>query len=453
MSTPTERPERIKPFYYTPEPGQTIPLFEEGGATLTQGDLTKAGALTIAQEWSPMRLTWGFSSGDLAGLKFDEVEIVSKSLHASGRLLSKENGRVGGLVQGPVEIGSDHKLDRVTFHLHNYPDLFGGGDYDDCLIVGDTKTHIRWSEVVLEAEGWHIRLQPLQSVDALNKRSREQQKAVLSGVGEIRKTDSSQFKKKHVAPLLEALRIFLSFSFAEWSPPLLAVGSNQVVEKSCQFWRNYDVSPRQYAYLKGWLDERHGQFLAAAFPGFMARWMSANWREPLELAVTWLVEASRQSGGIEGAVAFSQIPLEMLAWLVFVDDKSVVESGEFEKLSAASKLQMLLAHCDIPFDVPPKLSAMSTLAENTNFKTGPQIITKVRNAIIHSHKKNRDQLASWESQFPLKIADIRRETHQLFKWYMTLVLLNLTGYSGKYANRLTPHILGNIETVPWALSK
>jgi hypothetical protein len=52
----------------------------------------------------------------------------------------------------------------------------------------------------------------------------------------------------------------------------------------------------------------------------MARWSHENWQEPLELAVTWLIEASRQSGKTEGAIAFGQIPPEMLAWLVFVDD-------------------------------------------------------------------------------------------------------------------------------------
>jgi hypothetical protein len=105
---------------------------------------------------------------------------------------------------------------------------------------------------------------------------RESQKVVLSGVGEIRKADGSQFKRMEIKPILEALRIFLSFAFAEWSPPLLVVGSNDVAEKSCQFWGNYDVSPRPY--LRGWLDEHHGQHLADAFPGFMARWSHENWQ-------------------------------------------------------------------------------------------------------------------------------------------------------------------------------
>jgi hypothetical protein len=176
--------------------------------------------------------------------------------------------------------------------------------------------------------------------------------------------------------------------------------------------------------------------------------------KPLELAVTWLIEASRQSGGTEGAIAFGQIPLEMLAWLVFVDDRTIVDADEFDRLSAASKLQMLLSHCGIPFEVPPGLSTLAKIATEQQKKsgkdvTGPQLVTKVRNTIIHPNEKNRRLLVEWEDAYSVKIGEIRWETQQLFKWYITLVLLSLIGYSGKYTNRLVPCGIGEVEDVPW----
>jgi len=140
----------------------------------------------------------------------------------------------------------------------------------------------------------------------------------------------------------------------------------------------------------------------------------------------------------------------MLAWLVFVDDRTIVDADEFDRLSAASKLQMLLAHCGIPFEVPVGLPALATLASKTKHTTGPQLVTKVRNTIIHPNEKNRKSLAEWETAYSVKVSDIRWETQQLFKWYITLVLLSLIGYSGKYANRLTPRKMGDVELVPWA---
>jgi hypothetical protein len=448
MTDKIQPPDRIKPFYETPEPGKELQLLKEVDATLKQGDTEVKGTVQITQEWSPMGLYWEFTGADFDAFAFGEVELKRKKVKAKGRLFSKGQHRVAGYIEGKVELGSDHKIDRVTFHLPNYPDLFGGKQYHDEIIKDGKTTSLSWSQVILESDGWKIILQPYRDIFALRQKGRESQKVVLSGVGEIRKADGSQFKKKGVKPILEALRIFLSFAFAEWSPPLLVVGSNEVAERSCQFWGNYDVSPR--TYLRGWLDEHHGQHLADAFPGFMARWSHENWQEPLEMAVTWLIEASRQSGGTEGAIAFGQIPLEMLAWLVFVDDRTIVDSDEFDRLSAASKLQMLLAHCGIPFEVPVGLPALMILASKTKHTTGPQLVTKVRNTIIHPNEKNRKSLAEWETAYSVKVSDIRWETQQLFKWYITLVLLRLIGYSGKYANRLTPRKMGDVELVPWA---
>jgi len=453
MTGTTEAPDRIKPFYETTEPGKELQLLKEDDATLKQNGTEVKGTVQFTHEWSPMGLYWEFTGADFAAFGFGEVELEWKKVKAKGRLFSKGQHRVAGYIEGQVEVGSDHKLDRVTFHLPNYPDFIGKNDFHDEITDGTTKTTIRWNEVVLEVDDWRIRLQPYRDIFSLRQKGREAQKVVLSGVGELRKADGSQFKKKKVTPILEALRIFLSFAFAEWSPPLLVVGSNNVAEKSCEFWGNYDVSHR--AYLRGWLDEHHGQHLADAFPGFMARWSHENWQEPLELAVTWLIEASRQSGGTEGAIAFGQIPLEILAWLVFVDDRTIVDDNEFDKLSAASKLQMLLAHCGIPFEIPPGLSTLAKIAHEQQKKsgkdvTGPQLVTKVRNTIIHPNEKNRKILAEWEDAYSVKIGEIRWETQQLFKWYITLVLLSLIGYSGKYANRLTSRKMGDVELVPWA---
>jgi hypothetical protein len=447
-------PDRITPFYETSEPGKKIPLIEEDGATLKQNDIEVKGKVQITQEWSPMGLYWDFEGSSLDGFGFGEVEIKSTSFIAKGRLFSIGQNRVAGYVQGTVELGSDHKLDRVTFHFPNYPEFIGNNDFNDEIASGTKKTIIRWNEVILEADGWRIRLQPYRDIFSLRQKGRDSQKVVLSSVGEILRIDGSKFKKKRVEPLLKALRIFLSFAFAEWCPPLLVVGSNNVDKKSCQFWDNYDVLPT--SYLRGWLDEHHGQHLADAYLGFMNRWSKENWQEPLELAVTWLIESSRQSGGTEGAIAFGQIPLEMLAWLVFVDERTIVEADEFDRLSAASKLQMLLAHCGIPFEVPSGLSTLTKIATDQHTKsgkqvTGPQLVTKVRNTIVHPNEKNRKTLAEWEKVYSVKIGDIRRETQQLFKWYITLVLLRLIGYSGKYANRLISRIIGNVELVPWAV--
>jgi len=189
----------------------------------------------------------------------------------------------------------------------------------------------------------------------------------------------------------------------------------------------------------------------------MALWSKEKWREPLLLTVSWLIEASRQSGGVDGGIAFGQIPLEMLAWLAFVGDRAIVDADEFGNLSAASKMQLLLAQSGIPLSVPSELKTLAKVAAEVQRKsgktpTGPQLVTKVRNTIIHPNDKNRKILAEWETNYSVSGSDIRWETYRLFKWYITLVLLRQIGYSGEYANRLTHCKIGQVEPVPWAVS-
>ena len=440
--------KRLKPFYETPKPGQKIQLIEED-ATLKQGDSKAKGTVTVTQEWSPMGLYWSFVPTNAESFKFEEVEIIATSFKASGVLFSFGPSRLIGFIKGKIEIGSDEKLDRVTFHLPNYPDFMGTNDFHDELTENGKTTNIRWQELILEADGWRIILQPYRDAFDLRQQSRESQKIVLSGVGEISRVDGSKFQSENVKRLLDALRIFLSFSYAEWCPPLLVVGSNDIDEKSWQLWGSYEVMP--YAYLRGWLDECHGDSLSAAFPGFWALWIKKNWQEPLELVATWLIETSRQSGGTEGAIAFGQIPLELLAWLVFVDDGGIESEKLFNNHSAAIKMEKLLKHCAIPLDVPPCLGSLCTLATKTVFTTGPQLATKVRNTIIHPNEKNRKALIEWEKDHGVKVDDVRWETQKLFKWYITLIFLKLIGYSGKYANRLSPRKFGDVENVPWSI--
>jgi hypothetical protein len=116
---------------------------------------------------------------------------------------------------------------------------------------------------------------------------------------------------------------------------------------------------------------------------------------------------------------------------------------------------MLLAQCGIPFEVPVGLTTLTAISTEMQCKSGKdvtalQLLTKVRNTIIHSNEKKRKFLVEWEKAHSVKISDILWVTQQLFKWYITLVVLRLIGYSGKYANRLTPRRLDKrVEWVPW----
>jgi len=442
-------PPRIEPFYEVPKDLEDTDLVPLADAELTQDGKIFTGKLRVVQQWAPMFAYVEFLTPSASEIKAGEAHVESPKVTTKISVDVLMANGIRGSWSGGLDVGTSHKLDRVTFHLPNYPDLYGGQNYDETIENGDRQTSLRWSEVVLENDGWRIALQPHRQNFDLRQDARSRRVTLLSGLGEIRRLDGTQFNKRHVKPILEAFRVFFSFALAEWVPPLFVVGSNSVSARTWQMWTNFDVTKQWYS--RGWLDERHGQHLAEALPGFCELWRKNAWRLPLEQAVTWLIEASRMSGGTEGAIAFGQIPLEMLSWLVFVDDVPILDADEFEKLSAGNKLQLLLSKCGIPLDIPPAFTALSTVANGADKKmSGPRIATEVRNTIIHPQKKNREKVPGWVSKHGVKEADLLWETQQLFKWYITLILLKLMNYNGSYANRLSSHKFGTVEPVPWA---
>ncbi len=447
-------PPRIDPFYEVPDDGSNIILLESEEAELTQNGKTFKGTLRVVQQWSPMIAFVDFEKKGIKGeIKHGDASVSSSSIKTDIRVANILSDSIRGIWSGSIEVGSDHKLDRVTFHLPNYPDLFGGKKHSDELVIASVLTSTSWSEVILEVDDWKIEIQPHKNIFFQRHDYRKNELLALSGIGQVSKSDGSEFSKEDVKPILYALRFFLSFSFAEWSPPLLVVGSNSHTDKSWKMWSNFGVTCQWSS--NGWIDDLHGKFLGEAFPKFYKLYSKEEWKIPIEQTITWLIEASNNTGNPAGPVAFGQIPLEMLAWMVFVDDQEIIGSDEFKRLSAASKLKMLFNRCGIPFEIPAGLAALNSLvtseAKETNkISNGPDAVTKVRNCIIHPNKKNRQTLSDWASQCSVRETEILWETQQLFKWYNTLVLLSMIGYSGKYANRLTSHKFGDVEPVPWA---
>tara|TARA_R110002095_G_scaffold46513_4_gene41673 strand:+ start:358 stop:1731 length:1374 start_codon:yes stop_codon:yes gene_type:complete len=452
MTKDSNTPTRIRPYHETLEPDGPIILVKEVVRVFPayprdeNKDLEAEGELQIIQRWSPMRLEFKFEGDLVSPDEFDEDEDefpIEKDLDSFGDSVRFESdfftteGLV--LVKGAREIhgeidaeefitGTDHKLDRVTFHIPNYHEISGSKTIQD----RDGWSVYDWSEIKLEADNWLITLQPYRNIRELNQQAFLKYKTVLSGIGEIKKNDGSQFKIVEVQRLIEALHFFLSFVFLEWTPPLLVVGSNKVKEKSWQHCRNYDVRRSDISGLKSWAPFI-SEDLSHAFQCFLVKWSNPEWREPLELSITWLIESTRQSEQSAGAIAFGQIPIEMLAWMVFVDEKTIIADSEFKKLSAASIFQLLLSHCQISLDVPNSMTSLKKLIQKTRkISTAPQLLTTIRNTIIHPHKNNRKVLQQWEKEYGIEIEAIRNESQILLQHYITLILLFLIDYQGEY---------------------
>ena len=463
--TPEADSPRIKPFYETDWPNHPVTLTTEHASLISttarseEGkEFVAHGTIKVVMQWSPIRFDFEFEGEMLQGYSSDdeseelnfsylggEVRIEAETFQTLGYITADGDDGVDGVIcQNEIVCGTDHKLQSVIFHLANYTEVSGSRIVRD-REPGDFGAVRDYSEIELEADGWRILLQPHRWTRELNWDAEKDVGNILNGIGQITKANGEEFSVSSVRVVIEALDYFLAFVFFQRMPLMLCVGSNSTENRSWQLWRTKNV---QYVYghnLKTWVPIGGGDQLSTAFTGFYDKWNDPSWHEPLKLAIDWLLNADMQAeeDNVNGAIAFAQIPFEMLA-------TAASFSG-----NAAEKIQQLLSQCHMPFETPSECNNLHRLEQRTDFNTGPKLITRVRNTIIHPREANRRQLSDWEADHGVSAAAIPGETYRLFQHYMVLILLHLIGYEGTYRKRLgwtTEDLISGFtgQRTPWS---
>jgi hypothetical protein len=168
-------------------------------------------------------------------------------------------------------------------------------------------------------------------------------------------------------------------------------------------------------------------------------------RDFFQLAIHWYLESLSMRSGIDAAIALVQNALELLSSRILYEKEFILKSSEgIDKVSASSKINILLTWAHIPNRIPSGAIELVKYGKARTFKTGPEVITEIRNSIVHPHLKNRSKHK--EMNLPLK-----HEALNLALEYVELVLLKLINYDGKYHNRFNAHPihLFKNDAVPW----
>jgi hypothetical protein len=182
-----------------------------------------------------------------------------------------------------------------------------------------------------------------------------------------------------------------------------------------------------------------------ALPGFVARSQDPTWKEPIQHAIHWYVEANRCAGGIEGAIILTQAALELLSWTLFVADRQTISASRFNDTHAADKIELLLTDLGVPQGIPASLGDLTKAAAAAKWDDAPKAIVAIRNCLVHPSPKNRGKLRDAP-------VEARCDAWCLGLWCLELSILRLCGYSGKFANRLLRdvHRGDDVQNVPWA---
>lgn len=451
MNSPTN--SALQPVYLTTEPNQEIQLYE-GDLEINQGNNILKGSGCVFLSWSSypdVQFKFFGSSNCFFVISHDEAEAELRLLDFAisvsiAVLITKisppenSDASVSGLSKQPTRFGSGDNLSYLLFHLTNFHRLSGAWISADCE---------DWAgRVILEAEGWKVTIDSLKDIENTISSLELQGGYAITHVVKLERSNQKSFSSTEAEDLLKALSFFLSFSRGRRTSTILPVGYDSRGEKVWEEWRSYIAKP--WLKVDSWLPtESHGQSLSEAFPGFMHRWRSRIWNEPIRRVIHWYEEGNAKAGGVQGSIILVQAALELLAWVGLVEERVVSEQEFRDKKnenynSISSKINRLFDHLGIPTDIPDSLEDLMNWRTKDN---GPYSLAEIRNNVVHAATENR--LKYRNTSFKTLM-----DAYELGQWYLELALLRLFQYEGTHLSRVArkPEYQDNVLPVPWVNS-
>lgn len=415
--------------------------------------------------WPDPHISWLFQS-NFWPHQIGWPEMVPPAAHSPGLAVNDYPGGLSALPHGalatgrsrvmfPALIGDPNEpIDEIRFYLINFQVVQLADDVQRDEQV-DHKALLK-----LRGGGWEIDVE--RRIDfsrALNHMEERRGYAITHNCRLVRQGSQGERQKftfQEGESALEAVQLFTSFvrgGMVGVALPVGYMGGAPVLER----WDVTTTDPGRYPDphrprpYHGWYVWYDGQGLGAAkwlpslFNQFAERWwhpdaqLQAFWRNVLRGLVFTYTDAERmdESRGVVPACT----ALETLCWAILVETERWLTGGrstdggdnEFDKLSAAGQIRLLLRWAGIDTAIPSSLPELLRKARSSNWD-GPQVVVWVRNRVVHPDR--RDQLTD----------AIATESLRLALWNTELVILKVLGYDGYFRDRLDA---GGIKRVPW----
>ncbi len=196
-----------------------------------------------------------------------------------------------------------------------------------------------------------------------------------------------------------------------------------------------------------WYDESMGDCFTKLFPAMHTAFTDENRSNALLTALHWLMEAEQCAGGVEGALILQQAALECLAWLEVVSERQLCSKSGFKSLPASDKIRWLLSLYQIEVAIPDNADAITSYANAENLTDLIDVLTSVRNALVHAEPKMASRLLTRN----------KGEEEGSILWYqvggiLQQAFLASIGYKEKMVRRDvdSEFVVGAVRQVPWA---
>ena len=295
--------------------------------------------------------------------------------------------------------------------------------------------------VDLEYDIWKMRITTVAESKRLFENMGETGGYAFTHVGRLEHRDGELFKAQDADDVLHALTKYLSYARGaacnlpvRWGP-----GAGAAM---WQFWGSPIVDPWS-GIRKSWFDVFHSNPLKDLFPAFAKTLFDPELAPQFTLALHWYRACSTRAGGMEGAIILGLAALEVLGSILVVNQKKLMNYANYDKLSAACKLTVLLHAIGVQAKIPEQQANLVNFASKQKWKDATAALTGIRHGYVHAKKSRRDVVLSASNLATF-------EAWQLSLWFQELAILHLLNHHGEYVNRIAAEWFHQVEKVPWA---
>lgn len=327
-------------------------------------------------------------------------------------------------------------ISRLVFHVANFPNFLGtAGPSGDFILRTSAGGRKRMANAVLADPPWIIQLQSMMETDKTVEKLSRSGGYGITHIAQLTRADGQTFAADDAENMLQRVYLFLSFARGAWAPVVLNVGFDKTGNRVYENWGVRIGTP--WESCRSWFDRNRGQALGAVYPGFCALLREPTMGRAVNRTVYWYLRSNRggDGSGIDSGIILSQAALELLA-SAYLEAQNIKMPA---RSRAADQLREVLSRLGIPVEIPDALAGLQEGQRQNCWQDGPEAITRIRNELVHPKRK-----------LPIKLGAVVPSAWSLAQWYIELLILRLSGYSGQYSNRLQARWVGEVEDVPWA---
>lgn len=322
---------------------------------------------------------------------------------------------------------------KAKFLLINFPSVWGRDDlkrYPD----PDDKSHgFVFPRFQLRSGKWRVHVMAVDSLLSIHQRMLTRGGSALTHVCVVTQQDGQTASVEELEEFLSTLHLFLSFARGSYCGLTLLRGYAAGVPQGNRVWEqwgSYKVEPWRRS-LQSWFDQSQSHTLSGTFDG-IRRLLTQSANPTLLLQVFHWYLRSNESREPEVSVVLNHAALERLAFAAI----GARSGGEKEGDWIARALQWHGVDSRVPSSCPElvRLQSAHGLAH------APHALVAIRNELVHPGVR-LGVLASVAMD----------EARSLGLYYIELMLLSMSGYTGRFVDRLVygrPYHMQR-RTVPW----